>query len=226
MTDTITCKWCNKSFRSERTISNHMCVKKRRWTDRDMSHVRLGFRAFQMFFELTTNATNPKTQEDFIESRYYTDFVKFGRACLINQYLNPEEYVKFLVRGAVKLKDWPKDSIYSEYVKHYVRKESGLRALERTVISMAEWGTEHHTDWQDYFIKATPSRFVYDVRAAKISPWAIYLSNTGQEMLKQLNSEQVKMVDEFIDPTFWMEVFKKNKEEVSEVKSACEEAGL
>lgn len=226
MTDTISCKWCNKSFRSERTLSKHMCVKKRRWTDREMSHVRLGFRAFQIFYDLTTNNSAPKTHEQFIQSQYYADFVKFGRACLINQYLDPEGYVNFLVRGAVKLRDWPKDSVYSEFVKQYVRKETGLRALERTVINMAEWGSEHNTDWQDYFLKATTNRFVYDVRAAKISPWAIYLSNTGQEMLKQLSSEQVNMVEEFIDPKFWMDVFKKNKQEVNQVKSACEEAGL
>lgn len=226
MTDTMACKWCNKSFRSERTLSKHMCVKKRRWTDREMSHVRLGFRAFQIFYDLTTNSSAPKTHEQFIQSQYYADFVKFGRACLINQYLDPEGYVTFLVRGAVKLRDWPKDSVYSEFVKQYVRKETGLRALERTVINMAEWASEHNTDWQDYFLKATTNRFVYDVRAAKISPWAIYLSDTGQEMLKQLSSEQVNMVEEFIDPGFWMGVFKQNKQEVNEVKTACKEAGL
>ena len=31
------CKWCGKEFRSESTLAVHMCVKKRRWTDREMS---------------------------------------------------------------------------------------------------------------------------------------------------------------------------------------------
>ena len=33
----LDCKWCGKSFMSERTLAAHMCVKKRRWADREMS---------------------------------------------------------------------------------------------------------------------------------------------------------------------------------------------
>ena len=35
----LTCKWCNKTFMSERTLSAHMCVKKRRWADKDLTPV-------------------------------------------------------------------------------------------------------------------------------------------------------------------------------------------
>ena len=58
-----TCKWCEKSFRSERTLSAHMCVKKRRFADKDLTHVRLGYRVFQMFYELNTTASKSKTAD-------------------------------------------------------------------------------------------------------------------------------------------------------------------
>jgi hypothetical protein len=87
-----TCKWCEKEFRNERTLSAHMCPKKRRWADKDMTHVRLGFRVFQMFYELSTSASKAKTIEDFIRSQYYEAFVKFGRSCVRNEYLDPEKF--------------------------------------------------------------------------------------------------------------------------------------
>ena len=37
---------------SERTLSAHMCVQKRRHTDKDLTHVRLAFRTFQKFYEI------------------------------------------------------------------------------------------------------------------------------------------------------------------------------
>lgn len=222
----LECKWCGKSFRTERTLSAHVCTKKRRWSDRDMSHVRLGLRAFQMFYETATHNSKPKSQDDFIDSRYYTDFVKFGRACTLNQWLDPERYTQYLIQNSVKLSEWGKDKHYNEYIKQYVKRESGLRALERTIISMAEWAADSECDWQDYFVKATTNRCVYDIRAAKISPWAIYLSNTGEHLLKNLNDEQVKLVNEFIDPVFWKKLFDQNKQEVQAVRSACEEAGF
>ena len=64
------CKWCEKTFRSERTLAAHMCPRKRRWADKDMTHVRLGYRVFQMFYELNTTVSKPKTMEDFIRSQY------------------------------------------------------------------------------------------------------------------------------------------------------------
>ena len=107
-----------------------------------------------------------------------------------------------------------------------MRKETGLRALERTVVYLSKWSEETDNDWQSYFELVSPSRAVHDIRSAKISPWVIYLSKTGDELLKKFNDEQVEMIKDFIDPPFWMKLFANNKEEVKEIKSACEEANI
>lgn len=220
------CKWCNKSFSSERTLSAHMCVKKRRWADKDLSHTRLGHRAFQMFYEMNTSATKTKTVEDFIRSQYYEAFVKFGRACKLNEWLDPERYTEWLIKTGVKLKDWPSDKQYEKYLREYLKKEPGLKALERTIIYLAKWSKESNEDWQDYFIKVSTPRAVYDIRSAKISPWVLYLSNTGDQLLTRLSSEQVEMIKELIDPPFWMKVFKTSSEEVNTIKQACKDANI
>ena len=170
------CRWCKKSFKSETTLAVHMCVKKRRFADKDMSHIRLAHRAFQIFYEINTSATKPKTIEDFIVSQYYEAFVKYGRAC--------------------------------------------------TVIYLARWGEENNEPWQDYFVKVSPNRAVHDLRSAKISPWVVYLSESGDKLLERFNSEQVKMIQDVIEPPFWMKLFTANKEEVNEIKQACKEAKI
>lgn len=221
-----TCKWCEKTFSSERTLSAHMCVKKRRFADKDMTHVRLGFRVFQMFYELNTAASKTKTMEDFIRSSYYEGFVKFGRSCIRNEYLEPEKFAEWLIKNGKKLADWSKDKLYDEYLLEYVKKESGLRALERNVIYLAKWGEEHNCNWQDYFRSVSAARAVYDIRSAKISPWLLYLSQTGDQLLTRFSDEQVKMIEHIIDAAFWMKLFAKNREEVREVKQTCEIAGI
>ncbi len=220
------CKWCKKSFKSETTLAVHMCVKKRRWADKDMSHIRLAHRAFQIFYEINTSAKEPKSIEDFIRSQYYEAFVKYGRACTVNEWLDPVKYTEHLIKTGVKLKQWASDKEYDKYLKIYVRKEPGLRALERTVIYLAGWGEENNEPWQDYFEKVSPSRAVYDLRSAKISPWILYLSESGDKLLERFNSEQVKMIQDVIDPPFWMKLFTANKEEANEIKQACKEAKI
>lgn len=223
--DTV-CKWCEKEFRNERTLSAHMCPKKRRWADREMTHVRLGFRVFQMFYELSTTASKPKTMEDFIRSQYYEAFVKFGRSCVRNEYLEPERFAEWLIKNGKKLADWSKDSLYDEFLLEYVKKETGIRALERSILYLAEWSSENDVEWQDYFKIVSTPRAVHDIRAAKVSPWLLYLSDTGRELLTRFNDEQIKMINHIIDAKFWFKVFAKNTEEVEEVKNACEAAGI
>jgi hypothetical protein len=203
-----------------------MCVKKRRYADKEMTHVRLGYRVFQMFYELNTTASKSKSIEDFITSSYYEGFVKFGRSCVRNEYLEPEKFAEWLIKNGKKLKDWCTDAMYDEYLLEYVKKESGMRALERNIIYLSSWAQENNCQWQDYFNKVSPSRAVYDIRSAKISPWLLYLSGTGDQLLNNLNSEQVKMIEHIIDAPFWMKLFTKNKEEVREIKKTCEIAGI
>ena len=220
------CKWCGKEFQSERTLSAHMCVKKRRWADRDMSHIRLGHRAFQMFYELNTSAKEPKSIEDFIMSQYYEAFVKYGRACQVNEWLQPERYTEWLIKNGVKLKQWTSDRQYDKFIKDYVRKEPGLKALERTIVYLSKWSDENDKAWQNYFTEVSPSRAVHDIRAAKVSPWVIYLSGTGNKLLERFNDEQVAMIDEMIDPPFWMKLFTASKEEVKTIKQTCKDANI
>lgn len=222
----LTCKWCEKTFSRESTLAAHMCVRKRRWADRDMTHIRLAYYTYQKFYELNTTSSKTKTMEDFIRSQYYEGFTKFGRACTVNQWLNPEQYAEWLIRNGVKLKDWVTDKTYNTWLLEYVKKETGLRALERTILYLTEWAEENGRDFQDYFHVVTPNRAVYDIRAGKISPWVIYLSDGGTQILKSLSSEQVNMVKDLIDANFWMRVFQKNESEMEAVRETCAAAGL
>ena len=221
-----TCRWCGKNFKSERTLVVHMCVKKRRNADKEMTHVRLGYRVFQMFYELNTTASKTKSIEEFINSQYYEGFVKFGRSCIRNEYLEPEKFAEWLIKEGKKLKDWSSDAVYDEYLLGYVKKESGMRALERNVMYLAKWAEEHECVWQTYFAEVSPNRAVHDIRSAKISPWLLYLSGTGDQLLTRFNDEQVVMIEHIIDAPFWMQLFKKNKEEVKEIQQTCQLAGI
>jgi hypothetical protein len=226
MSEKVTCKWCDKSFSNERTLSVHMCPKKRRWADKEMTHVRLGYRVFQMFYELNTAASKPKSMEDFIRSQYYEGFTKFGRSCVRNEYLEPEKFAEWLIKNGKKLADWTKDKVYDEFLLQYVKKETGVRALERSIMYLDSWGKENNTDWQEYFKVVSAPRAVYDLRSAKISPWLLYLSETGDQLLVRFSDEQIAMINHIIDAKFWMSVFAKHPEQVQEIQATCEAAGI
>jgi len=226
MSDDLTCKWCDKSFRTERTLAAHMCPRKRRWADRDMTHVRLAYRTFQMFYEMNTNSSKPKTMEEFIRSQYYEGFTKFGRSCIRNEYMDPEKFAEWLIRNGKKLQDWNKDKMYNDYLLEFVKKEPGMRALERTITYFATWAAENDADFNQYFRTVSTPRAVHDIRSARVSPWVIHLSESGVELLARMSNEQVEMIKPLIDTKFWVNVFMKSKEETDEVEAMCTQAGL
>jgi len=220
------CKWCEKEFKSERTLAAHMCPKKRRWADREMTHIRLAYRVFQMFYEMNTAASKPKSMEDFIRSSYYEGFTKFGRSCIRNEYLQPEKFAEWLIKNGKKLADWSKDKTYDDFLLEYVKKEPGMKALERTIIYLNEWGKESGNDWNTYFTSVSTNRAVYDIRSCKVSPWVLYLSNTGDQLLTRFNDEQIAMIEHIIDANFWMQVFAKNDTETDQIQETCNVANL
>jgi hypothetical protein len=179
-----------------------------------------------MFYDMSVMNSKPKSLEDFIRSQYYEGFTKFGRACIFNEWLYPEKYAEHLIKNGVKLADWSKDKIYDKYLLEYVKRETGLRAMERTIMYLTDWATETGKPWQDYFKVVSTNRAVYDIRAGKISPWLLYLSETGDQLLTRFSEEQVKMIDEIRDPNFWLKIFKENTTEVAEVQDMCEAAGI
>jgi len=89
--------------------------------------------------------------------------------------------------------------------------EPGMKALERNIIYLDGWAKEHNTQWQNYFNEVTTPRAVHDIRSAKISPWLIYLSVTGDQLLPRFSDEQVKMIEHIIEANFWMKLFVQNK---------------
>src|SRR5271165_6907431 len=138
------CKYCAAKFHKEKTLAAHLCVKKKRHMDIETAGSRFGLRTFQKFYELTTKSKKPKTQQEFIDSPYYTDFAKFGNhLCNLNP-IYPEQYIEFVIMGGVKLKDWTKDAIYDLFVIDMIKKEPPTSATERTITEIMEWSEKNN----------------------------------------------------------------------------------
>ena len=91
---------------------------------------------------------------------------------------------------------------------------------------LSAWGKDNEKEYFEYFKEVSTPRAVHDIRSAKVSPWVIYLSDSGNDLLRRFSSEQVDMIKDLIDSKFWMKVFVANKEEVAEIKKTCKIASI
>lgn len=226
MEQKFVCKYCSKKFHKEKTLITHMCVKKRRFMDFESTGPRLGFRAFQRFYELTTSSKNDKTIDDFINSDYYIAFVKFGNHLALLKPLYSDKFIDFVIKNAVPLDKWTKDHVYYAYINEIIKTEPAASATARTLEFIVKWCTDNTIEFSHFFSSIHPNEAAVFIQTGKISPWVIYLSVNGESLLKRFTDDHEKIIKDLIDASFWAKKFKKEIEEVKFIKNTLNEVGL
>ena len=211
-------------FAKEKTLFVHVCEQKRRHLSKDERHVQMGLLTFQRFYELTQKSKNKKTFEEFSQSPYYTAFVKFGSFMVNTAPIYPERFIDFVIKSGIKLDHWCRDDLYEQYTAELIKIEPADGAIQRTIQTMMDWGDKNNSPWEHYFAYVNLNRATHDIREGLISPWILFHSKSGKELLKKLNDEQLEIVSAVIDPQHWQRRFKALPADVELVKDLIKEA--
>lgn len=226
MIEEFVCVHCKAKFTKERTLVVHMCEQKRRHLAKSDKHVQLGFLAYDRFYKLSQKFDGQKTYEDFARSQYYNAFVKFGSFLNNVNPLYPDKFIDYVVTSGVKLDHWCKESLYEQYVLHFIKNESVEVALQRTIATMMDWADSHESVWNHYFLYVSPIRATFDIKDGKISPWLLLNSSSGKKLLNEFNDEQLAAISSAVDLEFWIKKFKTSTEDVELVRQVIKESGL
>ena len=219
------CKFCGKKYVKESTLSSHLCEPKRRHQQKNEKGVLLGFQAYRMFFKFTQGKQN-KTYEEFAKGPYYAAFVKFGRYLHSMDAVKPERFIEWIIKNNKKLDHWCKEAFYDEYLLEYSRIENPQDALERSILEMAKWADESGNPVNCYFKHASENRIARSISNGRISPWAVYTSDSGLAVLERFNEEQITLVYQWIDPDYWNTKLKRYNEDATWCKAVMSEAGF
>lgn len=203
-----TCRYCQKDFSRESSLSVHLCEPKRRRQEQNERGVQLGLQAYLRFYEITQGSAKLKSFDDFADSAYYRAFVKFGRYCVDVNVINPAQFIEWLLKKNKKLDHWAKDSMYTEYLVEYLRLENVADALSRAVEFSIAWSEETGHPAEHCLLYGNTNSMTYAVTMGRISPWVIYNCSSGQEFLKKINQEQLTIMWPYIDTDFWQRKFK------------------
>jgi hypothetical protein len=210
----------------DKTLVAHMCERKRRALQRDEKRVQAGFMAFNRFWQLTQNAKQPKTYDNFADSSYYNAFVKFGSFINNVNPLYPTKFVDYVIKSGVKLDHWCRDELYERYLFDMLKTEPVESAVQRTLQNMMEWGDANNANYAHYFNYVSLNKAVHDILNGKISFWMILNSDPGKTMIGNMSDEQLMMIAPVFDVPFWMKKFKQSPADVALVKEICDEVGI
>jgi hypothetical protein len=222
------CRYCDKEFRKESTLAAHLCEPKRRWQQEKETGVQWGLRAYLRFYELTQGSARLKSYQDFVDSPYYSAFVRFGRYCVDVRCANFVSFVEWLLKNNKKLDHWCKDSLYEQWLLDYLKRESVQDALERALTEMEEYATNTPgmASFSHYFMYGNSNRICYHISTGRISPWVVFNCRSGVAFLDELPSDRLAMIMPWIDPEFWQKKFSDYMADTEWAKHVLTEAGL
>ena len=223
------CKYCQKSYVKESSLFAHMCEPKRRWQQQNEQSVQIGFKSYLRFYEITQSSSRIKTYEDFSNSPYYNAFVRYGRYCMSIRCVNVARFTDWLLANNKKLDYWCKDSVYSEWLNQYLRKEAVQDAIERAIKEMQKYADTNENlknNFSNYFKFGSSNRICQHISDRRISPWVVFNCKSGISWLEQINQEQLEMILPIIDPDFWQRKFKDYVSDTAWCKDILQKSGL
>lgn len=220
------CQYCGSKFTYEKTLATHMCVKKQRYLDIETTGSRIGFRAFQRMYSITTNAKQEKTVDEFIHSSLYLDFVRFGNYVSGLHPLFPDKFVDFLIRNGVKLNEWCREEVYYLYISDLLKREPATSAVERSFETIIDWCEKNSRNFVNFFSDVSANELAHLIRIGRISPWVVYLSSSGSSVIPKFNEDHINMIGDTIDPGTWHRRFKTSRADVDYISNILSEAGL
>lgn len=221
----FSCEFCKREFVRESTVLKHICEYKHRWLEKDRQGNRIGYQAFMQFYKKNSAAKKERTYEEFIKSAYYIAFVKFGSYCAEINAINIPRFLDWLVKNQIKIDTWTSDSVYTNYLTEYLRNEDPMDAIERSINTSMKMAEEQHVQINDVLRYGNKNKLCYAITTGKISPWMLYHSVSGKQFLDSLDETQVKIIIDYINPELWAIKFKRDVDQVNQVKALLEKAG-
>ena len=91
---------------------------------------------------------------------------------------------------------------------------------------MQQGGREHDRPYNVFFREISRPRLIHWVKSGRISPWIIFNCNSGNAVIDKLTDDELNIINEYLEPTFWTRKFSTRKEDVDFVQMVLKEAGL
>ena len=221
----FTCDFCNKSFQREMTMMKHICEPKRRWQDKDLVGNRIGFQTWLEFYTKTSTSKKKRTYIDFTKSAYYLVFVRFANYCVSIKAVNITRYTNWLINNKVKIDSWSSDTVYNRFLIEYLKDEDPFDAIARSIENTIELAKEAGIETKDCLRYINRNRLVNYIINGKISPWMLYHSESGIELIEDLDESQQRIIMDYINPERWAVKFKRDSDIVRQVKELLKSGG-
>lgn len=227
------CPFCTKKFKRESTLTSHKCVKRDRYNARDTRHMKVAFMMWKEFMNFNKLSIPKKVQENneeflyFVKSSIFVDFDEFATYVVQNDIFKPEEFITHVITSGIKSRDWCSHKTYQDWVLKCTRYEHPLTGINRSIHALMDWETLTGNPWNTFFKEASITRVIQWFESGKLSPWLIYASNAAaDDLLPRITESEYQHLITYIDPSIWIPIQLRYKDDVKNIQNNLKGFGL
>jgi len=215
------CKYCEYVFKDEDDKLSHTCkLLDRENESKQSKNFLVAWHLFKYWRELFGHAT--QSREIFIQSKYYTSFIKFCEFARNKSIPDRKHYIKFCKSKNLLPNLWRMEQVYMEYLIFFdqdVTPEKQFDISVETIDSIADVIDCKHNKVISFLNFDEVSKMVY---GKKLSPWYLLFSSSFEKMYRNLSQNERIICDSLIDREKWLKRFRDNKDVVKIILSKAE----
>lgn len=216
------CKYCEYVFKDEEDKLSHTCkLLDREAESKQSKNFLVAWSLFKYWRELYGQAT--LSREVFIQSKYYTSFIKFLDFARAKSLPDRKHYIKFCKSKNLLPNLWRVEQVYLEYLIFFDTDVSPVKQFDISVEminSLAEFLECPHNKVISFLNFDEVSKMVYQ---KNLSPWYLLFSGSFEKMYRGLTQGERIICDSLIDREKWLKLFRDNKDIVKMILNKASE---
>jgi hypothetical protein len=91
---------------------------------------------------------------------------------------------------------------------------------------MMDWCDKNSAEFANFFSAVSANECAHLIQTGRISPWVLYLSASGDNIMSRFTEDHSKMIGNIIEPGVWMKKFKKTPDDVEYIRNLLDQVGL
>lgn len=221
------CDFCDKEFVKAVTYESHYCEKMKRIDFLKTNLGKISFLYYNEWLKMYKGATNI-THDSFLNSRYFTSFIKFIK--FSNRMLLPNKiaFMKYMISLNMLPIHWCLDEVYVKYIENLDSAYTPIEQVAETTKTLYELASIFECDIGDVFNHIQPVECIQLIKSRKLTPWLLLLSKKFHNYLSiTISREQRNIISQtVINPSLWKKKFSNNLEYVTELKKIVQDLNL
>ena len=218
------CKFCKKQFFNERAFMKHECTQMRRSYE---IQTIVGQKAYGLYkYWLEKQRRKPPAIEGFLNSSYYSSFIKFVQWVGETAIPDPTLYVEEMVKNKIAPALWRRNEAYQMFLEYMDKKSDPYTQVSISVDTILLFSEGLEIPPGDVFKFLSIHDIIQLIHQRRLSPWLLFCSTKFKEWLNSLQEGERNELMKIIGINFWSQKLEKSQKEVTEIREIAKVLGI